>query len=178
MEGVIGYVTMFAGNFAPKNWAFCQGQIINIASNTALFSILGTVYGGNGTTTFGLPDLQGRTIVGVGTGPGLSPYTLGQKGGAETVTLSQLQMPAHNHPLQVTTTPYSKDDTGNTSTPDGIFAINGGGGYSGSSNVKMSPFQTAIEMTSVGSDAAYETLPAYMGMNYVICMRGVFPARN
>ena len=88
MEGVIGYETGFAGNFAPKNWSFCQGQIVNIASNTALFSILGTVYGGNGTTTFGLPDLRGRAVVGVGQGPGLSTYSLGQVGGVENTTLN------------------------------------------------------------------------------------------
>ena len=178
MEGVIGYVTMFAGNFAPKNWAFCQAQIINIQSNTALFSILGTTYGGNGTTTFGLPDLQSRTIVGAGTGPGLSSYVLGQKSGAETVTLTSGQMPAHAHSLAITVTPYSKDDTGNTSTPDAVFAINGSTGYSGTNNVKMAAFPVTLQMTTVGADTAYSTLPAYMGLNYVICMYGVFPARN
>src|ERR1043165_413561 len=102
MEGVIGYVTMFAGNFAPKNWAFCQGQIINIASNTALFSILGTVYGGNGTTTFALPNLVGREVVGVGQGPGLSAYSLGEVTGTPNVTVNSVQMPMHTHSMSYT----------------------------------------------------------------------------
>jgi microcystin-dependent protein len=178
MEGVIGFTTMFAGNFAPKNWATCQGQIINIASNTALFSILGTVYGGNGTTTFGLPDLQGRYVVGAGNGLGLSPYALGQKGGSETVTLSTLQMPAHVHSVQITASQPCLDDTGNTSSPEGaIFAANGAG-YSAAPTASMRPYAGTMQMTTVGSDTPYEILPAYMAINYIICMYGVFPARN
>src|SRR4051812_29571089 len=115
MEGVIGYTTLFAGNFAPKNWAFCAGQIINIASNTALFSILGTTYGGNGTTTFALPDLRGRTIVGQGTGPGLSSYVLGQAGGTENDTLDISQMPAHVHPVAVVAANPATDTPANQS---------------------------------------------------------------
>ena len=178
MEGVIGYTTMFAGNFAPKNWAFCQGQIINIAQNTALFSILGTVYGGNGTTTFGLPNLIGRQVVGQGTGPGLSTYKLGQVGGSETVTLSPRQMPAHVHPIQITATPQGFDDTGTTSSPNGVYAINGSTGYSGAPNVNMASYSGTVEMTTSGSDVPYGIMPAYMALNYVICMYGVFPARN
>ena len=178
MEGVIGFTTMFAGNFAPKNWQYCQGQIINIASNTALYSILGTVYGGNGTTTFGLPNLAGRYVVGVGQGPGLSPYRLGQVGGSETATLTTAQMPAHVHPVQITATQPCLEDTGNASTPEGaIFAANGSG-YSGTPNSKMKPYQGTIQMTTVGSDTSYEILPAYMAVNYIICLYGVFPARN
>ena len=97
MEGTIGEIRMFAGNFAPRYWAFCQAQLISIASNTALFSILGTTYGGNGQTTFGLPDFRGRVAVGVGTGPGLSNVVLGEMGGSSTITLTTNNMPAHNH---------------------------------------------------------------------------------
>ena len=180
MEGVIGYTTLFAGNFAPKNWAYCQGQIINIASNTALFSILGTTYGGNGTTTFGLPNLSGRRVVGVGNGPGLSPYALGQVGGSESVTLTMNQMPAHLHPLQVTSMPKSFDNTGNASTPGGgIFAGNGSGYASvPTANSGLKPYNVTVQITNAGNNNPYSILPPFLGLNYVICMYGVFPARG
>ena len=180
MEGVIGYTTLFAGNFAPKNWAFCQGQTLAISSNTALFSILGTVYGGNGTTTFQLPNLAGRNVVGAGQGPGLSFYSLGQVGGSESNTLTLAQMPAHMHPIMVTATPASRDDTGGVSNPDSaIFAANGSG-YSGSpsSGGQMKPYPGAIQMQPTGSNQSYSILPAFLGLNYVICMYGVFPSRG
>lgn len=178
MEGVIGFTTMFAGNFAPKSWALCQGQTINISSNTALFSILGTQYGGNGTTTFMLPDLRGRKVIGAGSGPGLSPYAIGQKGGVESITLSATQMPTHSHPLMITSTPKSYEDVGNGSSPgDTIFAANGSG-YSATSNAQSTAYAASVTMTSSGSDMPYEILQPYLGLNFIICQYGVFPARN
>ena len=97
MEGTIGEIRMFAGTFAPRTWAYCNNQLISIATNTALFSILGTTYGGNGQTTFALPDFRGRVAVGTGQGPGLSNIVLGQMAGTPTVTLLTTNMPAHNH---------------------------------------------------------------------------------
>ena len=97
MEGYLAQIMFMALNFTPRNWAPCDGRLISIASNTALFSLLGTTYGGNGTTTFALPDLRGRVPVGQGSGPGLSPYSLGQMGGVETVTLTTTQIPSHTH---------------------------------------------------------------------------------
>ncbi len=97
MEGYVGEIRYFAGNFEPMNWAFCRAQVITIQSNTALFSILGTYYGGNGTTTFGLPDLQGRVAIGTGAGPGLTPRYVGDKSGTENVSISLLNLPAHTH---------------------------------------------------------------------------------
>ena len=182
MEGVIGYTTCFAGNFAPKSWAFCQGQIINIASNTALFSILGTVYGGNGTTTFGLPDLRGRTIVGVGTGPGLSSYSLGQVGGSESDTLNIMQMPAHVHPVAVVAQNPSNDtDAASLSTASGnVYARDEQGisPYASSPVVSMAPIQAAITMTSVGANQPFSILRPLLVLNYIICTYGVYPARN
>ena len=102
MDEYIGIIKLFAGNFAPRNWALCQGQLLPIAQNQALFSILGTTYGGNGTTNFALPDLRGRTPICFGQGPGLQPYVQGQTGGVETVTLIQTQIPAHTHMLNAT----------------------------------------------------------------------------
>lgn len=181
MEGVIGYVTGFAGNFAPKNWAFCQGQIINIASNTALFSILGTVYGGNGTTTFALPDLRGRAIVGVGSGPGLSPYSLGQMGGSETSTLNISQLPAHIHPVNLTLQPGSSD-TGSSATPGGnVFATPSSGNNlfnSGGANTNMPAFSGALSLAPTGGNQPYSNLRPVLGVNYIVCMFGVYPARN
>src|ERR1700741_2890888 len=98
-EAFIGSIVLFAGNFAPRGWAFCAGPILPICQNTALFSIVGTTYGGNGQTTFALPDLRGRVAVGTGQGPGLSNVTLGELSGSPTVTLISNNMPAHNHPL-------------------------------------------------------------------------------
>src|SRR4051812_19628298 len=101
-EPFLAEIMIFAGNFAPRGWAFCNGQILSIAQNTALFSLLGTTYGGNGQTTFALPDLRGRVPIGVGQGPGLSSISLGEVGGTENVTLLTTQMPMHDHTATVT----------------------------------------------------------------------------
>lgn len=178
MEGVIGFTTLFAGNFAPQNWAFCAGQIIPIAQNTALFSILGTVYGGNGQTTFGLPNLCGRKVVGAGSGPGLSPYSLGQSAGAENITMTLSQMPAHVHSLQVTMTPRSSDDTGTVASADGAIFAGNGTGYASASTGQMKPFTGAVQMSNIGGSVPYSIVPSFLGLNYVICMYGVFPARG
>lgn len=182
MEGVIGYTTCFAGNFAPKNWAFCSGQIINIASNTALFSILGTTYGGNGTTTFAVPDLRGRTIIGQGTGPGLSSYTLGQMGGTETYTINTSQMPAHVHPVSVVAQNISNDnDAATLSAASGnVYARDEQGNtpYSDSGTASMGVLQSAITVTPAGNNQAFSILRPLLGLNHVICMYGVYPARN
>jgi microcystin-dependent protein len=181
MEGVIGYVTMFAGNFAPKAWAFCAGQVINIASNTALFSILGTTYGGNGTTTFALPDLRGRTIVGVGTGPGLSSYSLGQVGGTENTTLNITQMPAHVHPVAVVAANPVTEDIANITTASGnVYArdIAGLNPYAGGPNVNMGPLQASLTMAPAGNNQPYSNLRPLLGLNQIICQFGVYPARN
>jgi microcystin-dependent protein len=181
MEGVIGYVTMFAGNFAPKNWAFCQAQVINIASNTALFSILGTTYGGNGTTTFGLPDLRGRTIVGAGTGPGLSSYSLGELIGVENETLNTSQMPIHVHPYSTTITAPATANAVNQTNPNAnIYGpdANGNAVFAGDTGVSMKSYPGAITMTPAGSNTPFQVLRPFLGLNQIVCMFGVYPARN
>ena len=181
MEGVIGYVTMFAGNFAPKSWAFCNGQTINIASNTALFSILGTTYGGNGTTTFQLPNTQGRTVVGAGTGPGLSTYNLGQAAGTTSVTLTTQQMPAHVHPVSVTAQNIS------TESVEADSSLASGNVYARESNISPydsnpsaagGTFPATLTMTNQGGNQPIGIQRPMLGLNYIICQYGVFPARN
>src|SRR5689334_22706995 len=117
MEGVYGVVTCFAGNFAPRNWATCDGQILSISQNTALFSILGTTYGGNGQTTFALPDLRGRAPISSGQGPGLTNYSLGESLGSETTTLTISNLPAHNHNGQATVQLKADSEDGVDPTP-------------------------------------------------------------
>ena len=180
MEGYIGQIILFAGNFAPKYWAFCAGQIMAISQNTALFSILGTTYGGDGIQTFALPDLRGRVAIGQGQGPGLSLYTLGQVGGTETVTLLTSQIPAHTHKLMGSTV------KGNTNKPAGALlseavvpvqrgVSNDGNIYSsGSADTQMSAAAVGIE----GQSQAHANIQPYLTLNYIICLQGIFPSRN
>jgi microcystin-dependent protein len=178
MEGTIGEIRMFAGNFAPRSWAFCQAQSISIASNTALFSILGTTYGGNGQTTFKLPDFQGRMAVGVGTGPGLSAIQLGQMAGANTVTLTTANMPAHTHVLSGTVNIQAAGD-GSLSTDPANRYLGPGNFYAGSNDLQaMAPAQHNLAAGSAGSGSPVSNMPPYIGMNFVICQFGIFPSRN
>ena len=119
MEGTIGEIRMFAGNFAPRSWAFCNSQILSIAQNTALFSILGTTYGGNGQTTFGLPDLRGRVPIGTGQGPGLPNVSLGEMSGTPTTTLLATNMPAHTHTVAASGSMACKTGAGDADSPGG-----------------------------------------------------------
>lgn len=162
---------MFGFNFAPRNWAFCDGQLLPIAQNTALFSLLGTTYGGDGRTTFGLPDLRGRVPLhdGSGTGPGLSSYSLGQQGGLETVTLTAQQIPPHNH-LQA----CSSDDP-NSGSPAGNFpAAVSPPIYSSGANAAMA--NTAVG--NAGGGQQHENRQPYLAINFCIALQGVFPSRN
>lgn len=176
MDGTIGEIRLFAGNFAPRNWAFCAGQLMSISQNTALFSILGTTYGGNGQTTFALPDLRGRVPVGTGQGPGLSNKDLGQLAGVETVTLSTTQMPAHNHLVNV------NSGAGTSGAPNGNFIA---GAVDATANALPS-FATAANantlnagsIANTGGSQPHENMPPYLGLNYIICLFGIFPSRN
>lgn len=170
MEGTIGQILLFAASFAPRNWAYCQGQILSISSNTALFSILGTTYGGNGQTTFALPNLAGRTAVGVGAGAGLSNVSLGEMAGTPTTTLTTATMPAHTHQLVATS------NSGNAQIPTGgLLATNADNSYAASGT--LVPMNNgSVGMT--GSSAPFNNMQPYLGMNYVICLFGIFPSRN
>ena len=173
MEGTIGEIRMFAGNFAPQAWAFCQGQLLSIAQNTALFSILGTTYGGNGQTTFGLPDFRSRTAVGFGQGSGLSDYQLGQMGGTESVQLQAGNLPAHTHSIGANT------GAATAASPSGNVMATVTDSNRNSLNLYATTPNAAMAPTGVtGSSSPISTVPPYLGMNYIICLQGIFPSRN
>ncbi len=177
MEGTIGEVRLFAGNFPPRNWAFCHGQLLNISSNTALFSILGTTYGGNGQTTFALPDFSSRTPIGQGQGPGLSPVDLGEQAGSETVTLSVNQIPAHSHALNAS----ANGPTLNTASGNLLASQSRSNGGTMPNVYVPAANSTAMNSTAIGNVGGgqpFNNMQPYLGMNHIICLQGVFPARN
>jgi microcystin-dependent protein len=181
MEGTIAEIRMFAGNFAPRSWAFCYNQTISIAQNTALFSLLGTTYGGNGQTTFALPDFRGRIPVGTGAGPGLSNYQLGQLGGVETVTIANSNFPAHTHPVSGSITMRGNAAAGDADTPANSYpaVLTGTNMYSTVNNGSgMANMQQALTAASTGSAQPLINIQPVMGMNYIICLFGIFPSRN
>jgi microcystin-dependent protein len=176
MDGNIAEIRMFAGNFAPRNWAFCQGQILSISSNTALFSLLGTTYGGNGTTTFALPDLRSRVPVGPAQGPGLSSYILGQTGGTENETLTTNQMPNHTHGFTV-----NNNTTGMATTGSGNFlnSKTESGESTAASGSPSAPVNLNVaSVNTAGGSQPHNNLQPYLAMNYIICLFGIFPSRN
>lgn len=176
MEGYIAQVLMFAGTFAPKNWAYCQGQIINISSNTALFSLIGTYYGGNGTTTFALPDFQGRAAIGAGQGPGLPPIEIGEMGGAEGSTMTVNQMAGHTH-TPTATVPVSGQNGTTNEINNNIYATSPGDTYTNLSLANGSLGGVKGSDSSVGNSVPFGLRQPYLGMNFVICLYGSFPAR-
>ncbi len=171
-EPFIGSIVLFCGNFAPRGWALCDGQLLPIAQNTALFSILGTTFGGDGRTTFALPDLRGRVPLHPGSGPGLSNYTLGEAAGAESVTLISTQMPAHNHSVAA---PCS-DSGPSTPSPVGAVAANQDQTpfYAASGSAAMA----AATSTVAGGNQPHENRQPLLAINFIIALEGIYPSRN
>ena len=158
-------------NFAPRGWAFCDGQLLPLSQNTALFSLLGTMYGGNGKSNFALPDFQGRAPIHHGQGPGLSQYFIGETGGAETVTLLESEIPSHNHAYQ------ASDNVGERNNPAGnLYSIPDSGRIyaSPASLTPMSPNALA----PAGGDQPHNNMPPYLVLNFIIAMQGIFPPRG
>ena len=179
MEGYIAEIRMFAGTFAPRGWAFCQGQILSIAQNTALFALLGTTYGGNGQTTFALPDFRGRVPVGAGEGPGLPAVNLGQVSGEPTHTLINTEMPSHNHAAQVIV--RANTSAGTTGNPTNNFWAASGAldpEYGTSANGVMNPEAVQTAIGQAGGSQPHNNMQPYTGINFIICMEGIFPSRN
>lgn len=173
MDPFIGEIVMFGGNFAPRAWAFCNGQLLAISQNTALFSILGTTYGGDGRTTFALPDLRGRSAVHPGTGPGLSTIKLGQRGGNEYHTLNVLEMPNHSHSGAIKVSSAAGDDD----VPGSNASIGASEIYVESApNTELAP--GSVSSTPTGGGQQFYMRNPFEGINYIICLFGVFPSRN
>ncbi|WP_223787871.1 phage tail protein [Marinicella meishanensis] len=172
-EPFIAEIRIFAGNFAPRSWAFCNGQLLPIAQNTALFSLIGTTYGGDGRTTTALPNMQGRAPMHPGRGPGLTDRRLGQKGGAETVTLSEAQMPNHNHNLAASTSP------GTTFSPTDTSVVSRSvGGNAFDSNDNLNSALNANTLQNNGGGQAHNNMQPYLAINYIIALQGLYPSRG
>jgi microcystin-dependent protein len=174
-EPYLASIVLFAGNFAPRGWQFCAGQILAIAQNTALFSLLGTTYGGNGQTTFALPDLRSRVPVGTGQGPGLSNIDLGEVSGAESTTLLSTNLPSHNHLVNC-------DPTGSSSlNPSGLIP-----GISDDRSVTINMYSAAapngtMNPLMIGQSGGSQPFPIrnpFLGLNFIIAVEGIFPSRN
>ena len=181
MEPLIAQIILFGGNFAPRGWAFCDGQILPISQNQALFSLLGTTYGGDGRTTFALPDLRGRCPIHAGSGPGLTPRQIGQRVGLEDVTLVESQMPSHTHQLMANNTDGTTNDpTVATLAKENVVVERGSpakpvSGYtSGAANAAMS----ASSISRTGSGLQHENMQPSLVINYIIALDGIFPSRS
>ncbi|HEV3041408.1 MAG TPA: tail fiber protein [Candidatus Angelobacter sp.] len=167
-------IRIFTGNFAPKGWALCDGQLMSISQNTALFSLLGTTYGGDGKSNFALPNLQGCAPMQAGQGPGLSLRDLGETSGEQTVTLLQTEMPAHSHGVLATSgssqaSPVSNAWASGQKGFGNVYAAS-----NPSTNVQMNPFGTSI----AGGNLPHNNMPPFLGLTFIIALQGVFPARS
>ena len=172
MDPFVAEIRIFPFNFAPKGWAFCDGQLLPISQNTALFSLLGTFYGGDGKSTFALPDLQGSVPMHPGQGPGLSDHFLGEMSGSETVTLLDSEMPVHSHGVMSVAAVFS----GNTNIVTGnAFAQSAqGNAYTPAANLVTMSEEV---LTPAGGDMPHNNLQPYLTLNFCIALQGVFPAR-
>ena len=174
----VAEIRIFAGNFAPKGWALCDGQLMSISQNTALFSLLGTTYGGNGTSNFALPNLQGCAPMQAGQGPGLSLRDLGETAGEQTVTLLQTEMPAHAHTAQGQSGLGPSGALPNPVSNTWGSASKGLGNLyapsNAQTNVQMSPFALSIS----GGSLPHNNMHPFLGLTFIIALQGVFPARS
>ena len=170
-EPFVGEIRMFAGNFAPRGWALCDGQLLAVSQNDALFSLLGTIYGGDGRTTFGLPDLRGRIPIHQGTGPGLSQRRLGQKGGAERVTPMANNLASHTHPLQA-----SADAADQTGPAGNVNAESATIDHYVSEPLDTNMASTAI--TTVGGGQAHDSMQPFLCIYFIIALVGIYPSRH
>jgi microcystin-dependent protein len=168
----VGEIIMFAGNFAPRGWAFCDGQLLAVSQNDALFSLLGTIYGGDGRTTFGLPDLRGRLPIHAGTGPGLSPRQLGAKDGREQETLVVNQLASHTHPIN-----GASNAAGDVSPLGGVPATGTGADYFSSDPNSLKPM-AADAISNTGGSREHSNLMPSLCVHFIIALVGVYPSRS
>ncbi len=192
MEGTIATVTQFGANWAPRTWSLCAGPLLAISSNTSLFSIIGTMYGGDGRTSFALPDLRGRCALGTGAGPGLTPRAAGQHFGTETVTLTSLNLPSHNHAVIVQSAGHVavpvNTETGSAdevSPGAGVLTNSGGDVYASAPTANAmysgSPMPVAglqVETGLMGGNQSFNNMQPSLAISYIICTQGIFPSRS
>ena len=176
MDAFLGEIRLMSFPFAPKGWAYCQGQLLSVVQNPALFSLLGTIYGGDGKNTFGLPDLRGRVIIGVGTGPGLSSYPIGQQGGQEGVALSLNESPAHGHSFSGT---IQTGGGAEFNSPANNFPAEGTVTQFtlGTPSVPLALGTLVGQLSQVGGQAHENRQPTLV-LNYAIATQGYFPSRG
>ena len=187
----LGEIILFAGNFAPRNTAYCNGQLLSISQNQALFSLLGTTYGGDGRTSFALPDLRGRAPIHPGTGPGLSTRKLGQRSGIEYNNLTLNQMPSHTHTavmstegavnIPVNTTSGDEDEQSPgagimANTGNDLYSSSAANGIYGGAAVPVTGAQ--VQILNAGASQAVNNMQPFLGVNYIICINGLFPSRS
>ncbi len=174
MDVFLGFIAAFGFNFPPQGWALCNGQLLQISTNTALFALLGTTFGGDGRTTFGLPDLRGRAAIGMGQGVGLADYPIGQVSGTENVTLNSTQIPAHAHQMIGSSEAQSAGGAGNSSL--------GSAGRGTGTNIYAPGATNQVPMASmttpVGGSQPHSNMQPYLVINYCIALVGIFPSRN
>lgn len=175
MTPFVGMIAIFSFNYAPRQWALCNGQLLSISQYQALFSLLGTTYGGDGRSTFGLPDLRGRTPLGQGQGIGLSYYTLGEANGSTAASLTSGQMPAHTHIIMATT------DAGTTASPEGAYLADTGNydkEYKVAPSANAKKLMHPATMSNAGGSQPVNRLQPYITVNFCIALEGIFPPRN
>lgn len=172
-EPFIAEIRIFAGNFAPRGWAFCDGQLLPVSQNTALFSLIGTTYGGDGRSTTGLPNLQGRAPMHPGRGPGLTSRRLGQRGGVETVTLSESQIASHNHAL----TAQDRRANSGVAVANSLSEARDGNLYQSNTTANMGQMNAAA-LLPTGGGQAHNNLQPFLTMNFIIALVGLYPSRS
>jgi microcystin-dependent protein len=180
MNPFLGQISLLGCNFAPVGWALCQGQLLGIAQNTALFALLGTNFGGDGVRTFALPDLRSRAPIGFGQGPGLSNHVIGETGGAETVSINSSSYPTHSHPLFAAASPATEN------TPGGLMEAEGQtGGRGGTVNLALysasgthTTLAPAALTVAAGGGQPHNNLQPHLALNFCIALQGIFPSRS
>lgn len=184
MEGTLAEVRMFAGNFAPRGWQLCNGQLLAISQWTAVFALVGTIYGGNGQTTFGMPDFRGRVALGTGNGAGLPGVVLGEMSGTPTTTLLSINLPQHNHPMSGGITLHANaDSSGANADPTNRFLSQSASDIYSNVNtdlIAMNPgaITSTLSTAIAGNNSPISTQSPYLGINYIICVEGIFPSRD
>lgn len=171
-EPYLGQIQAFGFQFAPRGWAQCNGRLLDISQFTALFTLLGTTYGGDGTSTFGLPDLRGRMPLHYGTGPGLPPYVWGAKGGSPTVTLSVANLPSHSHTL------LCSDEPGNSNVAEGNFCAEDAGFQSATYSTRARSSMNGQSIANTGGGQSFSNMPPFLALNYCIALIGIYPSPN